>query len=109
MARIIGSRPADPGTADPDFVNWREFDPSCLPDGADSPLATELAAYRDHLDALMPRAGDYVVIADDTIVGIYADRRAALDAAHDARGGAPVLVKRIVEREPARRLGGVAL
>ena len=93
----------------PGFIDWREFDPSWLPGGEQATLATELTTYRDCLDELLKHKGRFVVIQGQSILGHYRDRRAALAAAHDEYGAVPVLIKQIVEMEPVRRLGNVAL
>ena len=95
--------------ATPGFISWRDFDPSWLPGGERAPLATAFVTYRDHLDELLEHKGQFVVIKDESILGYYRDRRAALAAARDEYGLAPVLIKQIVEMEPVRRLGNVAL
>ncbi len=90
-------------------VNWREFDPSQLPDGRQSALATELETYRDHLDEILQNeksGGPFVVIKGTEILGYYRNRRSAINAAVTRYGPAPVLIKRIVEAEPTRSLGG---
>ena len=102
--------PAPPaaGPQGPVF-DWRTFEPGMLRGGADAPLATELVTYRDHLDELLRHEGQYVVIKGQVIAGFYRDRRAATVAAIAAFGPGPVLVKRVVEREPVRRIGHVEL
>jgi hypothetical protein len=89
----------------PDEVDWRDFDPSCLPGGQGATLATELVTYRDRLDELLEHRGEFVVIKEKSILGFYRHRQAALAAAHQAYGAVPVLVKQVVEKEPVRRLG----
>jgi hypothetical protein len=101
------SKPTEQAT--PDFIDWRDFDPSWLPDGERATLAAELVTYRDRLDELLKYKGQFVVIKGQSILGYYRDRRAALAAAHGEYGAIPVLVKQIVEREPVRRLGNVDL
>jgi hypothetical protein len=84
--------------------NWREFDPAML-DGDDD-LAAELTAYRDRLDTLLKDRGKYVVIKGSEIIGVYRAHEAAMEAAFRFAPG-PVLVKKIVEEEPAREIGHV--
>ncbi len=93
----------------PGFVNWREFDPSWLPDGDRSTFATELCTYRDHLDEMLEHKGRFVAIRESTILGYYRTRQAAIAAAFERYGAVPVLIKQVVELEPVRRLGGVIL
>jgi hypothetical protein len=84
--------------------NWRDFDPAML-NGKDD-LAVELTAYRDNLDTLLKDRGKYVVIKGSDIIGIYRAHKAAMETAfHFAPE--PVLVKKIVEEEPAREIGHV--
>lgn len=89
-------------TAAAQSFNWREFDPAML-DGKDD-LAVELTAYRDNLDTLLKDRGKYVVIKGCEIVGVYRAHKAAMEAAFRFVPG-PVLVKKIVEEEPARKIG----
>jgi len=91
------------------FVNWREFDPSWLPGGTQSALATELMTYRDHLDEILQHgksATPFVAIKGTEILGYYRSRQRAVVAAVSRFGTVPVLIKRIVELEPVRSLGG---
>jgi hypothetical protein len=84
--------------------NWRDFDPAMLNGKED--LAAELTAYRDNLDTLLKDRGKYVVIKGPEIIGIYRAHKAAMEAAfHFAPE--PVLVKKIVEEEPALEIGHV--
>lgn len=94
-------------TIRPAVVQWRDFEPSWLPGGLDAPLATEYMTYRDHLDELLPYQGQYVAIKEERILGYYADRMAAVKAGIEEFGPCPMLIKRIVESEPVRHLGGV--
>jgi hypothetical protein len=93
----------------PEFIDWRDFDPSWLPGGEHAPFAVEFVTYRDHLDELLKHKGKFVVISGKSIQGYYRDRRAALAAAHEVYGVLPVLVKQIVAMEPVRRPGNVTL
>jgi hypothetical protein len=99
-------RETTPRTA-PDSINWRDFEPSWLPDGERNALAAEHLTYRDRLDELLKHAGRFVVIKGDRVLGFYRDRKSALAAALAAFGPVPVLVKRVVETEPVRRPGNV--
>jgi hypothetical protein len=116
MGKRSVNKPAPTTQAPPNF-NWRDFDPAWLPGGAQAALATELVTYRDHLDELLRHEGQYVVIKGTTILGIYRNWRAAIKVAEsEGRPGfeatgypTPILVKRIVEIEPVRRLGHVIL
>ena len=107
MGKLSGEKSAARST--PDAVNWRDFDPSWLPRGEQDPLAREFALYRDRLDELLEHAGQFVAIKGDRVLGFYRDRRSALAAALAAYGPVPVLIKRVVETEPVRRPGNVAL
>jgi hypothetical protein len=109
MSKRSVNKPTPTEPAVPGLIDWREFDPSWLPGGAQAPLATELVTYRDHLDELLKHKGQFVVISGKSILGCYRDRRTALAAAHDAYGAIPVLVKQVVAMEPVRRLGNVVL
>jgi hypothetical protein len=87
---------------EPSF-DWRDFRPEMLPD--ESRFVVELTTYRDHLDSLLAHAGKYVAIKGPTIIGIYDDFDAAVEAAF--RFAPEVLVKRIVEKEPVHELGHI--
>jgi hypothetical protein len=91
----------------PRFRNWRTFDPSKVV--GDRTLIEELTTYRDHLDELLKRKGDYVLIKGRQVIGIFADRQEAIEKAYDLFGGQPALVKQIVARERIHTLGGVIL
>lgn len=58
---------------------------------------------------MLKHKGRFVVIKGESVLGDYRTRRAAIAAAFKQYGAVPVLVKQIVETEPARRLGNVAL
>lgn len=103
MNQVSGGKPTRRSEAG--SIDWRDFDPSSLPGGAENPLAAELVTYRDRLDELLQHKGRFVVIKGNSIQGFYRDRRAALAAAHAEYGTVPVLIKQIVEMEPVRRLG----
>ena len=88
--------------------NWRHFDPAQLPNGRESALATELVTYRDHLDEILAHeksGGLFVAIKGTEILGYYPSRRSAVNAAVARFGSAPVLIKRIMEVEPAQSFG----
>jgi hypothetical protein len=92
-----------------DEIDWRTFDPALLKGGINAPLAAEFATYRDGLDELLLHEGQYVVIKGREIAGYFADRESAVTAAIARYGRGPVLVKKIVEREPVRRIGQAVL
>src|SRR5262249_21945672 len=81
-----------------DAFDWRAFEPSMLPGGAEAPLAAELVTYRDRLDELLRHRGQYVVIKGQEIAGFFHDRRSAVEAAIAAYGPGPFLVKKVVEK-----------
>jgi hypothetical protein len=89
------------------FLNWHTLDPSPLK-GA-GVLVDELTTYREHLKELLEREGDYVLIKGRQVIGVFADREQAVDKAVDLFGGEPVLVKKIVAKEPIHMIGGVVL
>jgi hypothetical protein len=95
--------------SEPDQFNWRTFNPASLKGGVKAPLATELVTYRDCLDELLSHEGQYVVIKGQEIAGYFLDRESAVAAAIARYGRGPVLVKRIVEREPVHRIGHASL
>jgi hypothetical protein len=97
------------GGSQSDFFDWRTFEPAMLEGGAKAPLATELMTYRDRLDELLRHKGQYVVIKGQEIVGYFRDRRSAVDAAIAAYGPGPFLIKKVVEKEPVRRIGHASL
>jgi hypothetical protein len=90
-----------------ELFEWRTFDPAMLPGGLDAPLAAELVTYRDRLEEMLrDHEGEFVVMKGDRIVGYYPSRQAALKSAFKTFGRETVLVKRVVEFEPVRRVGG---
>ena len=65
-----------------------------------APLAREIAFFRDHRDELLRTAlGQFVVIKEEAVVGIFADETAAFAEGYARFGNAPFLVKQIVESE----------
>ena len=109
MSKPSTDKPTATAQPSPGIINWRTFDPSCLPDGDQSTLAVELVTYRDRLDELLEHEGQYVVIKGQLVLGYYRDRRAALAAAHADFGTVPVLIKQVVEFEPVRRVGNIKI
>jgi hypothetical protein len=97
------------GGVEGDSFDWRTFDSSMLPGGADAPLAVELTTYRDRLDELLQHKGQYVVIKGQEIAGFFRNRRSAVEAATAAYGPSPFLVKKVVEKEPILRIGHASL
>jgi hypothetical protein len=82
--------------------DWQDFRSEMLP--GDGRFAVELTIYRDHLDALLPESGRYVVIKGLQIIGIYDDLETAAEESFRS-APEPVLVKQIVETEPIRQVG----
>jgi hypothetical protein len=97
------------GGSQNDTFDWRTFEPSMLPGGAEAPLAAELTTYRDRLDELLRHKGQYVVIKGQEIAGFFRNRRSAVEAATAAYGPGPFLIKKVVETEPVRRIGHASL
>jgi hypothetical protein len=64
-----------------------------------------LTSDRNCFDDLLCREGQYVVIKGRAIAGYFVDRESAVAAAIARYGRGPVLVKKIVAREPIRRIG----
>jgi hypothetical protein len=91
----------------PKFVDWRTLDPSKI--RGEKVLVEELTTYRDSLDTLLEREGDYVLIKGRQVVGIFAEKEQAIEKGVALFGGEPVLVKRIVAKEPIHTTGGVIL
>jgi hypothetical protein len=87
--------------------DWHTYDPTTVE--GDQTLLEELITYKEHLDELLEREGDYVVIKGRQVVGIFADREDAMERAVDLFGTEPALIKQIVAREPVITLGGAAL
>ena len=92
-----------------DEFDWRAFDPAMLKGGSQARLATELLTYRDRLDELLRHEGQYVLIKGKVVAGFFHDRKSAVAAAIARYGPGPVLIKKIVEREPLRRIGNAAV
>jgi hypothetical protein len=101
-ASAKGSRPKPKLPPIPLF-NWRTFDPAML--GDDDVLKEELTSYRDHLDELLKHEGAYVLIKGREVIGIFADKKAALQEAVNRFRDQPALVMQIVEKEPFHYLG----
>ena len=87
--------------------DWHSYDPTKVE--GDQTLIEELITYKEHLDELLRREGDYVLIKGRQVVGIFADRQAAMGKSVDLFGTEPALIKRIVASEPVVTLGGAAL
>ncbi len=92
-----------------DEFDWRAFDPAMLKGGSKDPLATELITDRDRLDELLCHEGLYVVLKGRVIGGYFRDRKSATAAAIAQYGPGPVLIKKVVEREPICRIGHAIL
>ncbi len=86
------------------WFNWRDFDPAVL--NGKNDLVAELTTYRDNLDTLLEDLGKFVVIKGSEIIGVYRTHASAMKAAFRFAPG-PVLVRKIVEKEPAREIGHV--
>jgi hypothetical protein len=107
IERVNGKERSPKRWPQPRFINWRTFDPTKVE--GDTSLLEELVTYKDHLEELLERKGDYVLIKGRRVIGIFADRREAIEKAVDLFGGQPALVKQIVAKEPIHTLGGAAL
>ena len=66
-----------------------------------SVLSRELATYNAHLDELLIEQGKFVLVAEDSVLGIFDTYRDALAAGYAARGLSPFLVKQIASHEVA--------
>jgi hypothetical protein len=104
---INGKRTSPKSQPQPRFKNWRTFDPTKVV--GDQTLLEELTTYRDNLDKLLQRKGDYVLIKGRKVIGIFADRQEAIEKAYDLYGGQPALVKQIVAKERTHTLPGIVL
>ncbi|HKI16390.1 MAG TPA: hypothetical protein VKA15_00840 [Isosphaeraceae bacterium] len=105
--RVNGNKGAKKPRFPPRFKNWRNFDPSKVV--GDQTLVEELTTYRDNLDELLKRKGDYVLIKGRQVIGIFTDRQEAIEKADDLFGEEPALVKQIVARERIHSFGGIIL
>jgi hypothetical protein len=90
------------------LFDWSKFAPSMIASEGRPSLVEELTTYRDRLPELLQREGSYVVIKGRDYE-ILDDRDAALRYAVEHYGSEPVLVKKIVAKEPVRGLGGAVL
>lgn len=63
-------------------------------------LEHELAVYKEHLLELLPSEGQFVVIKDREIAGIYPTLDEAPNAGYSKYGPVPFLVKKIQRVEP---------
>ena len=86
------------------IFDWSKFDPSMVAAGSRPSLVEELTTYRDRLPELLQREGAYVVIKGQDLT-ILDDRDAALRYVVEHYGSMPVLVMKIVAREPVGSLG----
>jgi hypothetical protein len=75
----------------------------------DRALIEELTTDRDHLDELLRRIEDYVLIKGQRIIGIFTDRQEAIEKAYDLFAEEPALVTQIAARERIHMLAGVIL
>jgi len=107
--RVVASRVSSNDRPDVSSFNWRNFDPAMLDGGVNAPLAAELVTYRDRLDELLLHEGQYVLIKGGEIAGFFRGRRSAIAAAIAKYGRGPVLIKKVVEKEPFRRVGQALL
>jgi hypothetical protein len=71
---------------------------------ADSPVALEkeLKTFARELPNLLANEGKYVVVAGDSIIGIFSAYEDALQAGYEKRGLEPFLVKKIQAFEQAQ-------
>lgn len=90
------------------LFNWSKFDPAMVKSDGRPSLVEELTTYRDRLPELLQHEGAYVVIKGKTYK-ILPDREAALEYAMKQYWPVPVLVKKIVDKEPLNSLGGAVL
>ncbi len=90
------------------LFDWSKFDPAMVDSDGRPSLVEELTTYRDRLPELLQHEGAYVVIKGKTYE-ILPDREAALQYAMKQYWPVPVLVKRIVGKEPLNSLGGAVL
>ena len=83
------------------------FDPSKVV--GDQTLVEELITYKNHLDELLQRKGDYVLIKGRKVFGIFADRQEAIEKAYELFGGQPCGQTDRPESAFTHSLGGVIL
>ncbi len=88
------------------YFDWRTFDPA-IHIQEETPFAEELATYGRHLDELLEHEGQYALIKGREVVGIFSERRAALDEAVNRFGDDPAMVKKIAALEPILYMGNV--
>jgi hypothetical protein len=93
--------------AKPKFMDWRTFDPSSM--NGDGLFVTELSTYKTHLDELLERKGQYVLIKGTEVIDFFTSLGDALEASAERFGEEPALIKKIVEKEPFASAGGLAL
>jgi hypothetical protein len=101
IERVNGKRETTKRRPQPPSRDWHTHDPTKVE--GDQTLLD-----KDHLDELLQRKGDYVLIKGRRIIGIFADRQDAIEKAVALFGTEPALIKRIVAREPILTLGGAA-
>jgi hypothetical protein len=90
------------------LFDWSKFDPAMAKGDGRPSLVEELTTYRDLLPELLRHEGAYVVIKGKSYE-ILPDRETALEYALKRYWPAPVLVKKIVGKEPLNSLGGADL
>jgi hypothetical protein len=107
IQRANGRRRTEKRPSQRSSRDWRTYDPRKVE--GDQTLLEELITYKDHLEELLERKEDYVLIKGRRIIGIFADRQEAIEKAIALFGTEPALIKRIVAREPIVTLVGAAL
>jgi hypothetical protein len=84
--RIDGNRKTEKAKRPPQPLSrdWRTYDPA--KGEGDQTLLEDLITYKEHLDELLKRKGDYVVIKGRQFIGIFADRQDAIEKAKRGSG-----------------------
>lgn len=100
------ARSKRPRLPEPEYLDWRTFDPSMFANKDDA-MIDEMVTYRDHLEELLRDKGKYVLIKGREVIGVYAKRDDALREAIERFGSDPVFVKQIVAKEPFIYMGGI--
>jgi hypothetical protein len=109
IEQVVANEAGKSDRSQADDFDWRAFDPAMLKGGLKAALATELVTYRDRLDELLRHEGQYVAIKGRVIAGFFRDRKSAVAATIAQYGPGPVLIKKVVEREPIGRIGQAIL
>jgi hypothetical protein len=98
--------PPLPAKRSDSFIDWRTLDPSTI-QGEGIPLE-ELLFYREKIENLLATApGRYVLIVGREIGGYFETLELAARYAAERYGRRPILIKKVVSKEPVHTFGSI--